>query len=163
SHGAAGFADARIHGARARAVGGARPLPAQRPVAWHGYGLGDWADRWETFARRAATADWELTGNETLARHRRGRSPQTPPPPKRPPASRKSRRSPPISNRRGIASWGRHSACTPAAFMTAAHLSRSAARNAANSSGEEILASTPSLTKVLAISGDCRLALMAAL
>src|SRR5262249_25045868 len=56
-----------------------------------------------------------------------------------------------------------HSARTPAAFMTAAHLSRSAARNAANSSGEEFLAPTPSLTKVLAISGDCRLALMAAL
>src|SRR5262249_8724197 len=47
--------------------------------------------------------------------------------------------------------------------MTAAHLSRSLARKAANSWGEEILASTPSLTKVLAISGDCRLALMAAL
>src|SRR5262249_43191030 len=56
-----------------------------------------------------------------------------------------------------------HCACTPAAFMTAAHLSRSLARKAANSWREEILASTPSLTKVLAISGDCRLALMASL
>src|SRR5262249_2495655 len=58
---------------------------------------------------------------------------------------------------------GRHCACTPAAFRTAAHLSRSLARKPANSWGEEIFASTPSLTKVLAISGDCRLALMAAL
>ena len=42
------------------------PLNVQSP--WHGYGLGDWTDRWETFARRAATGDWELTGSETLAR-----------------------------------------------------------------------------------------------
>ncbi len=35
------------------------PLSAQSP--WHGYGLGDWTDRWETFARRAATGDWEIT------------------------------------------------------------------------------------------------------
>ena len=33
SDGAAGAADARIHGARARAVGGARPLSAQRAIA----------------------------------------------------------------------------------------------------------------------------------
>ena len=36
------------------------PLNVQSP--WHGYGLGDWTDRWETFARRAAAGDWELTG-----------------------------------------------------------------------------------------------------
>ena len=29
------------------------PLAVQSP--WHGYSLGDWTDRWETFARRAAT------------------------------------------------------------------------------------------------------------
>jgi len=38
------------------------PLSVQSP--WHGYGLGDWTDRWETFARRAATGDWELTGRD---------------------------------------------------------------------------------------------------
>src|SRR6266404_3754618 len=52
------------------------PLNVQSP--WHGYGLGDWTDRWETFARRAATGDWELTGNETLARQRGGLTPETP-------------------------------------------------------------------------------------
>ena len=52
------------------------PLSVQSP--WHGYGLGDWTDRWETFARRAATGDWELTGRETLARQREGLTPETP-------------------------------------------------------------------------------------
>ena len=52
------------------------PLSVQSP--WHGYGLGDWTDRWETFARRAATGDWELTGRETLARQRGGLTPETP-------------------------------------------------------------------------------------
>src|SRR4030095_472482 len=48
------------------------PLSVQSP--WHGYGLGDWTDRWETFARRAATGDWEVNGREPLARPRRGLS-----------------------------------------------------------------------------------------
>ena len=52
------------------------PLNVQSP--WHGYGLGDWTDRWETFARRAAAGDWELTGRETLARQRGGLTPETP-------------------------------------------------------------------------------------
>jgi 4-hydroxy-3-polyprenylbenzoate decarboxylase len=52
------------------------PLNVQSP--WHGYGLGDWTDRWETFARRAATGDWELTGRETLAAQRGGMSPESP-------------------------------------------------------------------------------------
>jgi 4-hydroxy-3-polyprenylbenzoate decarboxylase len=52
------------------------PLNVQSP--WHGYGLGDWTDRWETFARRAATGDWELTGRETLAHQREGLTPETP-------------------------------------------------------------------------------------
>ena len=52
------------------------PLDVQSP--WHGYGLGDWSDRWETFARRAATGDWELTGRDTLARQRAGLTPETP-------------------------------------------------------------------------------------
>jgi UbiD family decarboxylase len=52
------------------------PLSVQSP--WHGYGLGDWTDRWETFARRAATGDWELTGEETLAAQRGGLMPESP-------------------------------------------------------------------------------------
>jgi UbiD family decarboxylase len=52
------------------------PLNVQSP--WHGYGLGDWTDRWETFARRAATGDWELSGNDTLARQRGGLTPESP-------------------------------------------------------------------------------------
>ena len=52
------------------------PLNVQSP--WHGYGLGDWTDRWETFARRAATGDWELTGRETLAAQRGGMTPESP-------------------------------------------------------------------------------------
>jgi 4-hydroxy-3-polyprenylbenzoate decarboxylase len=52
------------------------PLNVQSP--WHGYGLGDWTDRWETFARRAATGDWELSGNDTLARQRGGITPESP-------------------------------------------------------------------------------------
>ena len=40
------------------------PLDVQSP--WHGYSLGDWTDRWETFAQRAAAGDWELNGSETL-------------------------------------------------------------------------------------------------
>ncbi len=52
------------------------PLNVQSP--WHGYGLGDWTDRWETFARRAATGDWELTGKETLAAQRGGMTPESP-------------------------------------------------------------------------------------
>ena len=52
------------------------PLNVQSP--WHGYGLGDWTDRWETFARRAAAGDWELTGRETLACQRSGLTPEAP-------------------------------------------------------------------------------------
>jgi 4-hydroxy-3-polyprenylbenzoate decarboxylase len=51
-------------------------LTAQSP--WHGYTLGDWTDTWETFARRAATGDWEASGRETLARQRTGVMPETP-------------------------------------------------------------------------------------
>jgi UbiD family decarboxylase len=52
------------------------PLNVQSP--WHGYGLGDWSDRWETFARRAATGDWELSGRETLAAQRSDTMPESP-------------------------------------------------------------------------------------
>jgi UbiD family decarboxylase len=51
------------------------PLTVTAP--WHGYELGDWTERWETFARRAASGDWELSGRETLARQRGGVMPET--------------------------------------------------------------------------------------
>ncbi len=54
---------------------GLHPLAVTSP--WHGYHLGDWTDRWEQFARRAANGDWELSGLETLARQRGGVMPET--------------------------------------------------------------------------------------
>ena len=47
---------------------GLHPLTVTSP--WHGYQLGDWIERWETFAQRATAGDWEVTGRETLARQR---------------------------------------------------------------------------------------------
>src|SRR5215469_9839188 len=47
---------------------GLHPLTVTSP--WHGYHLGDWTEMWETFAKRAATGDWELSGLETLERQR---------------------------------------------------------------------------------------------
>ena len=44
------------------------PLTVTAP--WHGYQLGDWIERWETFAQRATAGDWEISGKETLARQR---------------------------------------------------------------------------------------------
>jgi len=56
---------------------GLPPLaPAARP--WHGYELGEWNERWETFARRTTMGDWEQNGSETLARVRKGPTPETP-------------------------------------------------------------------------------------
>ena len=63
------------------------PLTVQSP--WHGYGLGDWSDRWETFARRAAAGDWELTGSETLAAQRDGLTPESPARFDEPPANKR--------------------------------------------------------------------------
>jgi UbiD family decarboxylase len=54
---------------------GLHPLTVTSP--WHGYHLGDWTETWETFARRAAAGDWELSGIETLARQRGGVMPET--------------------------------------------------------------------------------------
>jgi UbiD family decarboxylase len=54
---------------------GLHPLTVTSP--WHGYQLGDWIERWETFAQRAAAGDWELSGQETLARQRPGVMPET--------------------------------------------------------------------------------------
>jgi UbiD family decarboxylase len=68
----------REHMEHARALWerlGLHPLTVTPP--WHGYQLGDWTERWETFARRAAAGDWELSGIETLARQRGGVMPET--------------------------------------------------------------------------------------
>ena len=54
---------------------GLHPLTVTSP--WHGYHLGDWTEMWETFAKRAAAGDWELTGFETLKRQRSGVMPET--------------------------------------------------------------------------------------
>jgi UbiD family decarboxylase len=44
---------------------------------WHGYTLGDWIARWDTYASRAVQGTWEETGKETLARQRTGLKPET--------------------------------------------------------------------------------------
>ena len=76
---AAGAAGARIHGERARHLGGARPAARSTPQPpWHGYSLGDWDARWDTFARRAVDGEWEKSGTETFARRRGGLTPETP-------------------------------------------------------------------------------------
>jgi UbiD family decarboxylase len=64
---------------RARVTWGELGLPALsvRPP-WHGYSLGDWAEDWETYARRAVAGDWEKSGTETFARRRGGLTPETP-------------------------------------------------------------------------------------
>jgi 4-hydroxy-3-polyprenylbenzoate decarboxylase len=49
------------------------PIALRAP--WHGYPLGDWIQRWDLWAARG---EWEHTGQETLARQRRGLEPETP-------------------------------------------------------------------------------------
>src|SRR5262249_37585680 len=144
SDGAARAADARIHGARARAVGGARSLPAQRPVAL--------ARLW------TGRLDRPLGDFRAPRRHRRlgADRPRDP----RPSARRDHARVTRTLRRQAeeaVTPRPAHSICTPAVFTTVVHLSRSRARKAANSSGEVILASTPSFTSVDATSGDVRL------
>ncbi len=54
-------------------------MPALSPQSpWHGYTLGDWADEWETYAKRAVAGDWEKSGAETFGRRRGGLTPETP-------------------------------------------------------------------------------------
>ncbi len=64
---------------RAKAIWEDLKLPALTPQPpWHGYSLGDWADDWETFARRAVRGEWEANGRDTFARRRSGVTPETP-------------------------------------------------------------------------------------
>ena len=79
SDGAARAADARIHGARARAVGGARPLSrsmCSRPGTATASATGPTAGRLLRAAPPAATGS--CTGRDTLARQRSGLTPETP-------------------------------------------------------------------------------------
>jgi 4-hydroxy-3-polyprenylbenzoate decarboxylase len=64
---------------RARNIWEELGLPALSPQPpWHGYTLGDWADTWETYARRAVHGGWEDSGRETFAQRRGGLTPETP-------------------------------------------------------------------------------------
>jgi 4-hydroxy-3-polyprenylbenzoate decarboxylase len=65
---------------RARKLWDELGLPPLNPPSppWHGYQLGEWSERWELFARRTTAGDWERNGTETLARTRKGLTPETP-------------------------------------------------------------------------------------
>jgi UbiD family decarboxylase len=52
------------------------PITPQPP--WHGYSLGDWADAWDVYARRAVAGEWEANGIDTFARRRGNVTPETP-------------------------------------------------------------------------------------
>jgi UbiD family decarboxylase len=55
----------------ARALWQELGLPALSPRApWHGQSLGNWAERWSEYARRAAAGRWEETGAETATKRR---------------------------------------------------------------------------------------------
>jgi len=64
---------------RARTLWEGLGLPSLKPQSpWHGYALGDWAETWDTYARRAVAGEWEQTGKETFASRRGGLTPETP-------------------------------------------------------------------------------------
>ena len=63
----------------ARSVWEELGLPRLAPQPpWHGYSLGDWAEVWDAYARRAVAGEWEHSGSETFARRRSGLTPETP-------------------------------------------------------------------------------------
>ncbi len=70
---------AREYMDRAREIWERLGLPALMPQApWHGYSLGDWAEAWDVYARRAVNGEWEQSGKDTLAGRRGGLTPETP-------------------------------------------------------------------------------------
>jgi UbiD family decarboxylase len=70
---------AREYMEHARAIWDELGLPALSPQSpWYGYSLGEWAEDWDTFARRAVRGEWEQSGKETFARRRGGLTPETP-------------------------------------------------------------------------------------
>jgi UbiD family decarboxylase len=63
----------------ARAIWQELGLPALSPhPPWHGYSLGNWSERWSTYARRAVTGAWEETGIETYRKRRGDVMPESP-------------------------------------------------------------------------------------
>ena len=70
---------ARAHMEHARALWEELGLPPLKPQPpWHGYSLGDWAERWDVYAQRAVAGKWEESGTETFAQRRSGLTPETP-------------------------------------------------------------------------------------
>ena len=53
-------------------------IPINAAIRGCGHSLGDWTDRWDTWAARATRGDWEETGRETVVRQRTGLKPETP-------------------------------------------------------------------------------------
>jgi UbiD family decarboxylase len=69
----------RAHMERAKAIWDELGLPQLSPQPpWHGYTLGDWDARWDTYAARAVSGRWEESGKETFAQRRGGLTPETP-------------------------------------------------------------------------------------
>jgi 4-hydroxy-3-polyprenylbenzoate decarboxylase len=63
----------------ARAIWQELGLPALSAHApWHGYTLGNWSERWSTYARRAVAGAWEETGIETATKRRADVTPEAP-------------------------------------------------------------------------------------
>lgn len=63
---------------RAKALWEELGLPALVPESpWHGYSLGDWHERWEADATRAARGDYLINGMATLARQKPDIVPET--------------------------------------------------------------------------------------
>ncbi len=58
---------------RARVLWDELGLPALRPEPpWHGYSLGDWSEKWDADARRAAAGGWRDNGERSRQRRRSG-------------------------------------------------------------------------------------------
>ena len=54
-------------------------LPGITPQSpWHGVHLGDWDDRWESFAQAAVAGDWARNGENSFQRRRPDVAPETP-------------------------------------------------------------------------------------
>ena len=64
---------------RARVLWEELQLPRLTPQPpWHGYELGDWAEQWADYAKRAVDGDWETNGAMTAAVQKGGMKPETP-------------------------------------------------------------------------------------
>lgn len=63
---------------RARELWEGLGLPALRPQSpWYGYSLGDWSDKWQEAAQRAAKGEYLENGKLTLNRQQRNLIPET--------------------------------------------------------------------------------------